>query len=109
MNDLQQETLEYLTHSLRLLIMILATLVIDAIGIVSLFMMLGSPVQFAGIGIVMVVLIATMFMMVLARKTDGRARALWEWFGHEFNYPPLDDWEDSLEERGAFSNPTGES
>lgn len=37
-----------------------------------------------------------------AMSTDGYARRLYERVFGEMRYPPLDEWEDQLEEDGAF-------
>lgn len=99
------EAVEYRVKEAKLVAILLFGLTISLIG----FAMGAVTIEVTGVEsattyVAMVgVVWGVMFMSVaLAGARRGYCRAFWKWRGHEYDYPPLDEWEEHLEEEGAF-------
>lgn len=100
------EAVEYRVKRNRLAQLGIIALMVNLVGMLCLVIGAVVPPESAfipfGMGLLYLALSTYIMIIVKAIEEDGRCRAFMEWRGREYPDPPLDEWEDSLEERDAF-------
>lgn len=101
------EAVEYRVKSNKVDLCAVASLVINAIGMVQLTLIFAVHpyYQIVPLGMGVFFILGSLYLMAYgkAMNDDGRCRDFFEWKnGEEFSDPPLGEWAESLEERDAF-------
>lgn len=102
------EAIEMRVKRNRLTTIIVGALVYLAFGMIQITLVAGFDYPFNGlggiIGVASIIAAVVLLFKVHAAENAGYTRTLDEWLGTEHKDPPLEEWAESLEERGEFAS-----